>query len=266
MGNSEKPELPYRDDFYYRDACGEEILHDLRPLVRNFLKEVWAKDFLFDDKKRVNYALRLALESHKEQLRRERRSPYVEGCELPYVVHPIEAAFRALREGHSASFLVWLLLHDTLEDTWIRFHDKKFVRELFRGEVTELIVRKLSRFRLVEDQKTGEKKSVKISDKEYADQLRSSYSAVKAKHYDTLANLCSDGRRLDECLEIYPDKARKIIADIKKFIAQTQEFLLPIESDFYKELKKETEELTLKLETRLQVAETFLLQNPAGNL
>ena len=255
MGKTEKLELPHREDFYFRDKNGGEIPHQFESLTRNFLREIWQSDSEELDKKRVNYALKLAVKSHAGQFRRERN--------LPYSVHPIEAAFRALRDGRSASFLVWLLLHDTREDTWIRFKNRTFVRELFSGTVTELVTRLLSRFRLVQNSKTGKSELVKIPDEKYAENLRSSHSAVKAKHFDTFSNLCSDGRRLDECLEVASDEARKTIVDIKKFIVQTREFLLPIQSDFYREQKAETEEIILKIETRIQIVETFLAQNEA---
>ncbi len=124
--------------------------------------------------------------------------------------------------------------------------------------MTELMTRLLSRFRLVKNSKTGELESVKISDEKYAENLRSSHRAVERKHFDTFSNLCSDGRRLDECLEVSSDEARKIIADVKKFIAQTREFWLPIQSDFHCEQKEETEEIILKIETRLQIVEAFI--------
>ena len=251
--NSSLPELPNRKDFYYRDKSGKEISHELRPLIRNFLKEAWAKNFLFEDKKRINYALRLARESHTGQIRRERN--------LPYLAHPVEAALGALRDGCSASFLIWLLLHDTREDTWIRFKNKNFVRELFRGTITEVITRKLSRFRLQKDSATGETESVKISDEDYSLQLRGSHSAVKAKHYDTLSNLKSDGRRLDLCFELPSDEAQEIVTDIKKFLEKVRNFLLPIEADFYSELKKESEEIILKLKKRLQIVEAFIAKS-----
>ena len=257
MRKTEKPELSHREDFYFCDKNGGEIPHQFESLTRNFLREIWQSDLEELDKKRVNYALKLAVKSHAGQFRRERN--------LPYSVHPIEAAFRAFRSGASAAAAIELLLHDTLEDTWIRFKNRTFVCELFGGTMTELTVRLLSRFRLVQNLKTGEPESAKISDEEYAGNLRSSYRAVARKHFDTLSNLCSDGRRLDECLEVAPDEAREIIADIKRFVAQVREFWLPIQFDFYREQKEETEEIILKIETRIQIVETFLAQNEARN-
>ena len=275
----EKPELPCRGDFYFSKRqtfwqlgknflktgkLKKEIPLEFAPLARNFLKEVWANNnYLFEDKKRVVYALKLAVEAHKGQVRRERDC---NGNPLPYVVHPLEAAFMALRRGQSASFLIWLLLHDTMEDTWIKYENRNFVRELFRGTVTETVVRKLSRYRREVDPKTGEVKFVKIEDPDYADQLRSSHSAVKAKHFDTLSSIKADGRRLDSCLDLPVTEAREVISNIRRFISQVVEFLIPIEKDFYCKLAEETELFIGKVETRIQIVEAFLAQNKAGYL
>jgi predicted HD phosphohydrolase len=253
--NSQIPQLPFQEDFYYRDSEGKEIPYEFQPMLRQFIREVWESKYLFENKKRILYALRLAIESHAGQTRREKPS-------LPYILHPVEAALNALRDGQSAVFVVSLLLHDTREDTWIRLQNRKFVQELFRGRLTELITSLLSRHRYIENPETHEKELVKISDKEYAGNLKSSHTAVEAKHYDTTrANLRSDGRRLQRCFEVSPEEAAKIIANIKRFISQVKEFFLPIEAEFYRELHQETCEMILTVEIRMQVVEAWLAAN-----
>ncbi len=96
----ERSELPHREDFYFRDKSGKEIPHEFESLTRNFLREVWASDFYLLNKKRINYALKLAWKSHAGQTRRERN--------LPYLIHPVEAAFRAFRNGDSAAAVIEL--------------------------------------------------------------------------------------------------------------------------------------------------------------
>jgi len=57
----------------------------------------------------VHHALEFAAKAHRGQIRK--------GTDIPYIVHPMEAALILTQAGVSDSLIAAALLHDTLEDT-----------------------------------------------------------------------------------------------------------------------------------------------------
>ena len=57
----------------------------------------------------IRNALEFAAKAHRTQVRK--------GTDIPYIVHPMEAALILTRAGASDSLIAAALLHDTLEDT-----------------------------------------------------------------------------------------------------------------------------------------------------
>ena len=76
----------------------------------------------------VHQALEFAAKAHREQLRK--------GTDIPYIVHPMEAALILSQAGASECLIAAAILHDTLEDT----DTKEFELEAaFGSEVTHLV-------------------------------------------------------------------------------------------------------------------------------
>lgn len=253
------PQLPYHEDFYYSDADGNEVPYEADAMVQLFAEEVEKSKMEEEDKQRIFYALDFAIKAHRNQLRRERS--------LPYIIHPVEAALIALRKGYDVTIVVALLLHDIEEETdeascKLEGEDATtYKRLIFRGNFVAHLVDLLTRKCFVWNKKKQIFEKVKKDDSEYYDRIKGSSTATKAKHCDTSANLNSDARRLeDECLKISYDDAQKIIANIKRYIGQVEDFLVPIEKDVYESLYKETETRIIKIKTRMQIVEAWLHQ------
>lgn len=76
----------------------------------------------------VARAIRFAAAAHAGQSRK--------GGNLPYIIHPMEAALIMLRMGGSEEYVAAALLHDTIEDTGIT---AEMIRVEFGEEVARLV-------------------------------------------------------------------------------------------------------------------------------
>ena len=74
-------------------------------------------------------ALRIASSAHQGEVRKSK--------EIPYIVHPVEAAMVLQRNGQSDKLIAACLLHDTLENTDI---NKEQLEEEFGSEIKELVI------------------------------------------------------------------------------------------------------------------------------
>jgi (p)ppGpp synthase/HD superfamily hydrolase len=78
----------------------------------------------------IERALRLAATAHQTQCRK--------GTDIPYVTHPVHAAWILLRAGFSDDrLLAAALLHDAVEDAGVTLDE---LREQFHADVVETVV------------------------------------------------------------------------------------------------------------------------------
>lgn len=76
----------------------------------------------------LQYAIRVALEAHKNQRRK--------GTEIPYVVHPIEVGIILGENGAAQDVIIAGMLHDTIEDTDLTLQN---IRRMFGRHIAELV-------------------------------------------------------------------------------------------------------------------------------
>lgn len=247
LGKAEIPELPFHDDFYY------PFEYNSANIEKAFWSELSSR-FKSPDKRRIERAYNQAVKLHFGQTR-------LEAPDLPYVIHPIEVALAVMKQGGSPDSVIAALLHDVREDVeWVKGLENGEVAEKFESRVVEVLTRLLSKFRF----ENG--KVIKLSKEEYFRRLSGDWTAVWIKGVDRRMNLKSLGRMLDLISPDQIGKSQEIINFVKNGIQTTREFVIPVVREKYPELAENLEKLTIKLETRLQVAETFLLQNEASNL
>lgn len=270
MGKPEKPELPYREDFYY------PFEYNLENIETEFLRVLARSKFKQEDKERILRAYVIATKLHEGQTRKE-------APDLPYVVHPLEVALEVMKLGGSPNVVIAALFHDVREDVkWLRELEKGEIAKLFRSRVAELLTRLLSKYRLevfgfswkLDDHlgsflnKASLKlfsnfaKVRKLSLEEYFRKLEGDATAVFIKAIDRRKNLMSLGRMLDSIFEDRSATASEIIAFVRRQIQETNTFVIPLAKRTYIDLGNNLEELNLKLAIRLKIAENFLLQNP----
>lgn len=246
------PELPYQEDFISCPEVGGYELEKLKETFFDLLRRkekttLYGDGFFPEDIRRIKIAYGLARDLHDGVFREEGESS------LPYLIHPLEVAYEVMKCGGSSSEVIAALLHDVREDVDdLKNSDNELVAEVFQDREVELITRLLSKFRY----RNGE--LVELDKDEYYKKVFGSESAVFIKMIDRLCNLRSFGRMLDGIEDKSDSQAREILARVKKNIYVTRKYLL-ISKDKkgYAMVKKELEMLVNKLETRLQIMETW---------
>ncbi|MCF7846274.1 MAG: HD domain-containing protein [Candidatus Peribacteraceae bacterium] len=271
MGQPEKPQLPFHEDFYY------PFEYNLENIEACFLNCLNKSKFQPEDKERVSVALAEAKKLHENQTR-------VEAQGLPYVVHPIEVALEVLKLGGSPNTVIAALLHDVREDVdFMRRLENGEVAEKFGSRVVELLTRLLSKYRLEFFGISGKFKGcfayfferallkllpneaqvVRLTDSAYFKKLEGDATAVFIKAIDRRKNLMSLGRMLDGVLDHPTSDPAGIINFVRKQITQTKDFVLPAVYRKYATLAYNLEALNLKLEIRLKIAEAFTAESTA---
>lgn len=237
----QKPDLPFREDFYYQRE------YNLESLQEYFFQLLSKGRFQPEDKTRIREAYHLAESLHEGQSR-EKEDP-----SLPFIIHPLEVAIKLLEIQCSPDEVIAGLLHDIREDvTKIRESENQAVAEIFRSRVVEVLTRLLSKYRIVD----GE--IVRLSNEEYFKKLAQDMTATMIKAVDRRTNLMSCGRMLDYALDKSPEEAREITAFVRKQIDETFEYVLPLVEKAYTKLAQKLEIITARLETRLQLVENYL--------
>ncbi len=169
---------------------------------------------------------RVAYPAHKNQYRDE-------GPE--YIIHPLEVALEAIKHGENATVVGAALLHDVREDTCLQYLPKWKLQEIFKSQEVEYLTKLLSKIRY----------DKKITNKTYLHNLRQEPAAVRLKLYDRKVNLISFGRLVLS----QPER-------VGRQIEQTRANIIPLGMEKYKDLAREIEILTDKLEERLDYALT----------
>jgi (p)ppGpp synthase/HD superfamily hydrolase len=249
---SQIPELPYQEDFI---SCPEVEGYELEKLSDAFFALLRSKEknskygdgFFPEDIKRIKVAFRLARDLHDGVFREE------DGGRLPYLIHPLEVAYEVLKCGGSSAEVIAALLHDVREDIDdLKNSDDALVAEVFQDREVELITRLLSKFRYRNNE------LIELGKDEYYKKVFESESAVFIKMIDRLCNLRSFGRMLDGLDNKSDNQAKEILARVKKNIHVTRKYLLnSSDKKGYAMVKEELEMLVNKLETRLQIMETW---------
>ncbi len=253
MGQAERPELPFHDDFYYPFA------YELSEFSKRFKLALDSVDFQDEDKKRIRFAWAQACLFHKGQKRKEKNS---KGELLPYVIHPLEVALSVLEMGGGPAAVMAALLHDIREDDkWVKKRKRDELVKLFRGRVVEVLTRLVSKYRL-----SPKGRVIKLSLPRYFEKLNQEPEAVFIKAIDRLKNLMSCGRILDQAANVSQQEFATAVSFVRTQIQETDQFVIPLAENHYAKLTKKLKSLNFKLSIRLQVAETFLLQNEASNL
>lgn len=129
-------------------------------------------------------ALRLAVVTHRHQMRK--------GSDLPYIIHPVHVSVILLRHGFSTEVAIAGLLHDIVEDQGYRLAE---IKRQFGAQVAE-VVEALSEHKR---DARGEKRPWAMRKEEALNQMRrASTEAVAVKAADALHNVesfVSDLRR-----------------------------------------------------------------------
>jgi len=249
---SQRPELPHREDFYY------SFEYNLEKIEAEFSQVLAESKFQTEDKERILVALALAKSLHEGQVRREAPN-------LPYIVHPIEVATGVLKRSGHPNMVIAALFHDVREDVdWMRALANGEVSKKFESRVIELLTRLLSKYRLENFDDTPV--VIRLTDEEYFCRLEGEIDAVFIKAIDRRKNLMSLGRMLDAILNDNFLVKDETIDFVREKLQQTKIFVIPMVHRKYEKLASNLEDLTIKLEVRLKIAETFLLQNPSHNL
>lgn len=244
-----KPDLPFRDSFYYKEK------YDFEHVYSRFVTLVHESKFQEEDKERILDAYDLASDLHYGQTR-EKEDP-----SLPFIIHPLEVAIKLFMMKCSPDEIIAGLLHDIREDvTKIKESDNQAVAEIFRSRVVEVLTRLLSKYRIVD----GE--TVRLSNEEYFKKLSQDMTAIMIKAIDRRTNLMSCGRMLDYALDKPPDKAKEIVEFVRKQIAETFEYIIPLVEAKYAKLGENLRMLTMQLKARLEIAETYLLTGETSGL
>ncbi|MFA6458394.1 MAG: HD domain-containing protein [Patescibacteria group bacterium] len=253
MGKSERPELPFHEDFYY------PFEYELSEFAKRFKSALGKANFQEEDKKRIQFAWVQACLFHKGQTRKEKNS---KGERLPYVIHPLEVALSVLEMGGGPAAVMAALLHDVREDDkWVKRRKRDELVQLFRGRVVEVLTRLVSKYRL-----SPKGRVIKLSPCRYFEKLNQEPEAVFIKTIDRLKNLMSCGRILDQASKASADELATAVDFVRKQIQETDQFVIPLAENHYAKLARKLKILNFKLETRLQVVEVFLLQNETRNL
>ena len=98
------------------ETTGQETeFYYLYKVFKNFKEQIFNKIESKDDREQLYHALTVAIKTHEGQTRR------ISG--LPYIVHPIEVATKALQATDNVDILISCLLHDGPEDRPKRLND-----------------------------------------------------------------------------------------------------------------------------------------------
>ena len=212
------PYLPFSEVFDFKQYTLKNIHQEF---VRK-LKSKVHKTFSKEDEKWIMYILlKVAYPAHAGQFRDE--GP-------PYIIHPLEVALEALNHGENAEVVCASLLHDTLEDTYLKNMSQQQLARTFHSKVLEYHTELLSKIR-------GEKE---LSLEEYIENLKKDPVTVRVKCYDRIVNLRSFGRMVTT-------QGKRI----KRQIKETREQIIPLVQEHDKSLAKELETITNQLELRL---------------
>ena len=213
--------LPFSEIFDSRGYClknvHETFLRNLRALVGKTLTEAEEKWILY-------ILLKVAYPAHAGQFRDE--GP-------PYIIHPLEVALEALNHGEAAEVICVALLHDTLEDTYLRTMSRRQLRKKFHSKILEWHTELLSKV-------VGDRK---LSFQTYLANLGKDPVVVRVKCYDRMVNLRSFGRMV-----------RIQAHRVKRQIKETREHIIPLVRGFDEALCQELVTITDQLEIRLNFA------------
>ncbi len=164
------------------DECGEEL--PLRMFFRDRIKRI----------------LRLVKSEHQDQTRWETG---LDGQPLPYTVHLLGAALRALRGGEEGLVVCGVLTHDLLEDTRLRHLSESVLNQIFQSEGLTYLNQLLSKVHF-DEQVYGAGEH--YTDTAYYSDLGADVKALRIKGWERQDNLASFGRLLTS---LSPQKLRE---------------------------------------------------------
>ncbi len=150
-----------------------------------------------------------------------------------YIIHPIEVATEAALHGENATVICAALLHDTLEDTYLRFWTVHQLQQRFHSKTVEKLTELLSN---IQNEK-------KLPINTYLQKLKKHPAAIRIKMYDRKVNLLSFGRMV----RTEPER-------VLRKVNETRKKIIPLIAKHYVELSQEIETLNDKLEIRVNYA------------
>ena len=213
--------LPYSEVFDFPGYSLKKIHNTFVQKLKLKVGKIYSKE---DEKWIMYILLKVAYPAHAGQFRDE--GP-------PYIIHPLEVALEALVHEEDAEVVCAALLHDTLEDTYLKNMSRQQLVRTFHSKVLELHTELLSKIR-------GDKE---LPIKEYLTNLKKDPVTVRVKCYDRIVNLRSFGRMVTT-------QGRRV----KRQIKETREQIIPLIKEHDKTLAKELTKITDQLEIRLDFA------------
>lgn len=213
--------LPYSKVFVPKD-------YTLKNIHNRFIQKLEfrvGKTLSVQDEKWIMYILlKVVYPAHAGQFRDE--GP-------PYIIHPIEVAIEALDHNENAEVICAALLHDTLEDTYLKNMSRKQLIKKFHSKMLEFHTELLSKIR----------KNKLLPPEDYINNLKKDPVTIRVKAYDRIVNLRSSGRMVTS-------QPRRVQMKIK----ETRERIIPLVMEENMEISKKLEKITNQLEIRLNFA------------